>query len=189
MFGVGLKDALAVLHRNGVQVVIRTRHGHSYTLEERVKIGFNDKTLHIKVQKEENLIINTNISDTTPTADQLEPNNNNSNQLSNKDQSDPFNNDNNNNNISSVNTSIDWEESPSDDLMLAALSQYLGETQDNPKSTDNNNNKSNSNPPTTSTTPSTQIPSIEGFGTYIELRGMNISSFFVLSSSFQLILL
>lgn len=48
-FGVGLKDALAVLHRRGVQLEIASRHG-VITLAEQGKAGFSDVvTLHARV--------------------------------------------------------------------------------------------------------------------------------------------
>jgi len=48
-FGVGLKDALAVLDRNGASVTIRSRHG-VITLVHRPKAGFEDvRTLHARV--------------------------------------------------------------------------------------------------------------------------------------------
>ena len=48
-FGVGLKDALAVLDRRKVDVVIRSRHG-DITLAHRTKAGFADvTTLHARV--------------------------------------------------------------------------------------------------------------------------------------------
>lgn len=46
-FGVGLKDALATFHRNGINPVIRSRYG-TYTLETQSKKGFDDiNTLHV----------------------------------------------------------------------------------------------------------------------------------------------
>ncbi|HEY5196248.1 MAG TPA: hypothetical protein VIJ51_04425 [Solirubrobacteraceae bacterium] len=46
-FGVGLKDALATLHRRGVQVVITSSRGR-YRLAEAAKHGFDDiTTLHV----------------------------------------------------------------------------------------------------------------------------------------------
>lgn len=48
-FGVGLKDALATLHRNGVSVLIESRHG-SISVVEKAKHGFEDVvTLHAAV--------------------------------------------------------------------------------------------------------------------------------------------
>ncbi|MDQ8758024.1 ATP-binding protein [Sphingosinicella sp. LHD-64] len=48
-FGVGLKDALATLHRNGVRVEIESAHG-SITVVEKAKHGFDDVvTLHAEV--------------------------------------------------------------------------------------------------------------------------------------------
>jgi hypothetical protein len=48
-FGVGLKDALAVLDRRHVRVVIRSRHG-DISLVHRTKAGFSDvTTLHARV--------------------------------------------------------------------------------------------------------------------------------------------
>ena len=48
-FGVGLKDALAVLDRRQVHVVIRSPHGDG-TLVHRAKAGFSDvTTLHARV--------------------------------------------------------------------------------------------------------------------------------------------
>ena len=45
-FGVGLKDALATLHRRGVEVRIRSKHGN-ITLEKAAKHGFKHvRTLH-----------------------------------------------------------------------------------------------------------------------------------------------
>lgn len=45
-FGVGLKDGLATLHRNGVNVQIESAHG-SITVQEQAKHGFDDVvTLH-----------------------------------------------------------------------------------------------------------------------------------------------
>ncbi|MEK9136442.1 MAG: ATP-binding protein, partial [Bacteroidota bacterium] len=47
-FGVGLKDALATFHRNGVEVVIRSNHG-TFTLKQVSKHGFdNIITLHVE---------------------------------------------------------------------------------------------------------------------------------------------
>ncbi len=49
-FGVGLKDALATLHRNGVEVRIESAHG-SITVVEKAKHGFSDVvTLHAAVE-------------------------------------------------------------------------------------------------------------------------------------------
>ncbi len=49
-FGVGLKDALAVLDRRNIRVSLRSRHG-DITLERRPKAGFPDvATLHARVQ-------------------------------------------------------------------------------------------------------------------------------------------
>ena len=46
-FGVGLKDALATFHRNGINPTIRSRYG-TYTLETQSKKGFDDiNTLHV----------------------------------------------------------------------------------------------------------------------------------------------
>jgi hypothetical protein len=48
-FGVGLKDALAVLHRLGIEVEIASRHG-VITLAQHAKAGFADvMTLHARV--------------------------------------------------------------------------------------------------------------------------------------------
>lgn len=48
-FGIGLKDALAVCHRRGVEVVVRSRHGEIRT-SMRAKAGFPDVvTLHAVV--------------------------------------------------------------------------------------------------------------------------------------------
>lgn len=45
-FGVGLKDALATLHRRNVQIAIHSRH-HDIAVAERPKAGFEEvKTLH-----------------------------------------------------------------------------------------------------------------------------------------------
>ncbi len=47
-FGVGLKDALATFHRNGIVVTVRSRFG-SYRLKTAAKTGFGDiKTLHVE---------------------------------------------------------------------------------------------------------------------------------------------
>ena len=49
-FGVGLKDAMATLHRNGVAVIIRSAHGE-ITLAQIAKRDFDDVvTLHAAVQ-------------------------------------------------------------------------------------------------------------------------------------------
>jgi hypothetical protein len=49
-FGVGLKDALAVLDRRQVEVTLRSRHGE-ITLAHRPKAGFSDvTTLHARVR-------------------------------------------------------------------------------------------------------------------------------------------
>lgn len=49
-FGVGLKDALATLHRNGVYILIKSKHG-IITLSESSKTGFDDVvTLHAKIE-------------------------------------------------------------------------------------------------------------------------------------------
>ena len=48
-FGVGLKDALAVLDRRGVEVRLRSAHG-DISLVHRAKAGFSDvTTLHARV--------------------------------------------------------------------------------------------------------------------------------------------
>ena len=50
-FGIGLKDALAVCHRRGVDVVIRSRHGTIRTTMQ-AKAGFSDVvTLHAAVSQ------------------------------------------------------------------------------------------------------------------------------------------
>ena len=50
-FGIGLKDALAVCHRRGVDVVIRSRHGTIQTTMQ-AKAGFSDVvTLHAAVSQ------------------------------------------------------------------------------------------------------------------------------------------
>jgi hypothetical protein len=52
-FGVGLKDALAVLYRHGVEVTIHSRH-NTFTVEEAAKAEFEDvETLHALVQPPE----------------------------------------------------------------------------------------------------------------------------------------
>jgi len=52
-FGVGLKDALAVLYRHGVEVTIHSRH-NTFTVEEAAKAEFEDvETLHAVVQPPE----------------------------------------------------------------------------------------------------------------------------------------
>jgi hypothetical protein len=52
-FGVGLKDALAVLYRHGVEVTIHSRH-NTFTVEEAAKVEFEDvETLHALVQPPE----------------------------------------------------------------------------------------------------------------------------------------
>lgn len=49
-FGVGLKDSLATLHRRGIGVLIRSKHG-DITLKEIAKHGFNDViTLHAVIR-------------------------------------------------------------------------------------------------------------------------------------------
>jgi len=53
VFGVGLKDALAVFHNNKISVKILTRDGLRMTLVNRAKGGFEDhEVLHIKIDKE-----------------------------------------------------------------------------------------------------------------------------------------
>lgn len=53
-FGVGLKDALAVLYRHGVDVTIHSPH-NSFTVEEAPKAEFEDvETLHAVVKPPEN---------------------------------------------------------------------------------------------------------------------------------------
>ena len=52
-FGVGLKDALAVLYRHGVEVTIHSRH-NTFAVEEAPKAGFEDvETLHVVVRPPE----------------------------------------------------------------------------------------------------------------------------------------
>jgi hypothetical protein len=52
-FGVGLKDALAVLYRHGAEVTIHSRH-NSFTVEEAPKADFEDvETLHAVVHSPE----------------------------------------------------------------------------------------------------------------------------------------
>ncbi|WP_231847039.1 ATP-binding protein [Salinibacter ruber] len=52
-FGVGLKDALAVLYRHGAQVTIHSRH-NTFTVEEAPKADFEDvETLHAVVRPPE----------------------------------------------------------------------------------------------------------------------------------------
>lgn len=49
-FGVGLKDALATLHRNGVSVEIESAHG-AISVQEQAKYGFDDVvTLHAAIR-------------------------------------------------------------------------------------------------------------------------------------------
>lgn len=53
-FGVGLKDALAVLYRHGVEVTIHSQH-NTFTVEEAPKAEFEDvETLHAVVSPPEN---------------------------------------------------------------------------------------------------------------------------------------
>jgi hypothetical protein len=61
-FGIGLKDALAVCHRRGVGVVIRSRHGTIRT-EMQAKAGFSDVvTLHAVVsQPDDRELIGTEV--------------------------------------------------------------------------------------------------------------------------------
>lgn len=50
-FGVGLKDALAVLYRHGVEVTVHSPH-NTFTVEEASKAGFDDvQTLHVLVHE------------------------------------------------------------------------------------------------------------------------------------------
>lgn len=52
-FGVGLKDALAVLYRHDVDVTVHSRH-ISFTVEQASKAGFDDiETLHAVIRKPE----------------------------------------------------------------------------------------------------------------------------------------
>lgn len=52
-FGVGLKDSLAILHKNNIKFTIVSKHG-IYTLDKRNKHGFDDiKTLHVIVNDNE----------------------------------------------------------------------------------------------------------------------------------------
>jgi hypothetical protein len=52
-FGVGLKDALAVLYRHGVEVTMHSPH-NTFTVEEASKAGFDDvQTLHVLVHEPE----------------------------------------------------------------------------------------------------------------------------------------
>ena len=49
-FGIGLKDALATLNRNGIDVIINSRWGR-ITIEESNKVGFEDIiTLHAVIE-------------------------------------------------------------------------------------------------------------------------------------------
>jgi hypothetical protein len=50
-FGVGLKDSLATLHRNGIDVKIHSNHGY-FTIEKAPKSGFEDiSTIHVNVSE------------------------------------------------------------------------------------------------------------------------------------------
>jgi hypothetical protein len=58
-FGVGLKDALATLHRNGLKPIIRSAHG-TYTISMNPKEGFaNIETLHVMYDDTKNDMIGT----------------------------------------------------------------------------------------------------------------------------------
>lgn len=50
-FGVGLKDALATLHRHNIDVIINSTH-NTFTVEESPKHGFEEiDTLHVNIEK------------------------------------------------------------------------------------------------------------------------------------------
>jgi len=58
-FGVGLKDALATLHRNGLKPTIRSAHG-TYTISMHPKEGFaNIETLHVMYDDTKNEMVGT----------------------------------------------------------------------------------------------------------------------------------
>ena len=61
-FGVGLKDALATLHRRGVRVSITSRYGH-FTLREAHKHGFDAiNTLHVAHEVGDRTFVGTDIA-------------------------------------------------------------------------------------------------------------------------------
>jgi hypothetical protein len=53
-FGFGLKDALGCFNRNKISVEIRSRHG-KYTVAKIKKEGFDCETLHIKIEKNDDM--------------------------------------------------------------------------------------------------------------------------------------
>ena len=70
-FGVGLKDALATFHRNGINPVIKSRFG-TYTLETQSKEGFDDiNTLHVMYDDSELEIQGTDFFLEGVTSDQI----------------------------------------------------------------------------------------------------------------------
>ncbi|HEY6204249.1 MAG TPA: ATP-binding protein, partial [Candidatus Limnocylindria bacterium] len=61
-FGVGLKDALATFHRNGITVTVRSRFG-TYRLKTAAKTGFGDiKTLHVEYDDTPNAMVGSDVS-------------------------------------------------------------------------------------------------------------------------------
>jgi len=71
-FGVGLKDALATFHRNGIEPVIRSRHG-TFTIATHAKEGFAEiETLHVMFDNEPNDIEGTDFFLKGATLEQIE---------------------------------------------------------------------------------------------------------------------
>jgi len=71
-FGVGLKDALATLHRRGVAVAITSRYGH-FTLREAHKHGFDAiSTLHVVHETSDTTFVGTDIALPYVTTDQVD---------------------------------------------------------------------------------------------------------------------
>lgn len=60
-FGIGLKDAIAVLFRNDIKFMIETE---KYIMEpiEYLKNGFREKTIHMKISNQVNRIVGTKIT-------------------------------------------------------------------------------------------------------------------------------
>lgn len=71
-FGVGLKDALATFHRNGIEPVIKSRYG-TFTIAIHAKEGFADiETLHVMFDDEANDITGTEFFLKGATLEQIE---------------------------------------------------------------------------------------------------------------------